>query len=473
MASLIQPLAISGARDSLGAVVAGGRVYLTVPGAVNTAVTAYSDADQSSAVSLDSGGYLLDSGGRVNLYVANPCSVRIDNSAGVTVGTFTYGGLTADNLVEVTTPGWTGINSSGSSVSGARTYLDTVLGSLYTSLGGLDGKYRGTYGINDTTVKSEVEQFGLTPQRFGAKGDGVTDDTNAFLLLAAAQTASQLPVYLPRANYKISSVISWTTPLLIEGTGASRAINITTPSSVISTTSTTQNGFNISGTGSCVLRDFSIIPTVNSSGTGINHGASDSFFASNVLVNGNTLQFATAAAINAPGSPMSCIVACNFNGSTNALNIANSTLTAFGCKLTGNIVGFLAVAPLITGTSSSQSLTTSTTADVATGGTTVVPAMLSGQVIQFHRVRMSSSGAATATVTPPSFVTQEILVIELNNVSNAGGTCGFTLSAPFKSTTASPINVSASQRIVITYAWNATDAVWIETQRTASFAGSP
>ena len=465
MASLIQPLAISGARDSLGAVVAGGRVYLTVPGAVNTAVTAYTDADQSSAVSLDSGGYLLDSGGRAQLFVSSPCSVRIDNSAGVTVGTFTYGGLTADNLVEVTTPGWTGINSSGSSVSGARTYLDTVLGSLYTSLGGLDGKYRGTYGINDTNVKTEIEQFGLTPQRFGAKGDGVTDDTNAFLLMAAAQLASNLPILLPKGTYKISSTIGFGPGVVMNGVGAATATGV---ASVVLCTNATQSGFTFSPGGQVngpVLSNFSILSNVATTGTGIAFSSASKATATNVTIAGVSGGSFTSAISSTGGGTA---ITCAFSGLTNA--IVSGVWLLVGGSTSGAVVAGTIYAAFTS--SSLGNLYANGTTDVASAGTAVIPTAGAGQVAQFHRVRMSSAGVSTATVTPPSFTQQQELVLDLNNTSNAGGGCTFTLSAPFKSTagTAAP---AASQRIVIKYVWSVADAVWLEVSRTASFAGTP
>jgi len=444
MASLIHALAFSGARDSLGAVVAGGRVYLTVPGSVNTAVTAYTSADKSSAVPLDSGGCLLDSGGRAKLYVEDPCSVRIDDQSGVTVGTFTYGGLTNDGLVEVTTPGWTGINSSGSSVSGARTYLDTVLTNLYSSLGGLDGKYRGIYGINDTNVKTEIEQISLTPQRFGAKGDGVTDDTNALLLLAAAQSASRIPVFFPKGTYLYSQAITWS-PVVMRGAGSSGggATNLIA-------TNGTQNGF-VLGLGS-FISDIAFAHQSASSGTCLSC-ASGGFTLLDVIM---TSGFATGVSAGAVSAGR--LIASAVSGTTATVGTWISTASS---SITGTAS---------TGTRSGATQIASTT-DITNGGSiTPTVASITGlneSGVAYHRLRGTVGGGAT-TINPPNAPlpgSAGVLITDCFN--NSAGAYTFTFAAGFKTTAA--VAPGSGLHQVVTFAYNATEALWIETSRTAAF----
>lgn len=54
-------------------------------------------------------------------------------------------------------------------------------------------------GLN-TVLDEKIERFGITPQEYGAKGDGTTDDTSAFQSVLAENRC----VYVPGGTYKLS-----------------------------------------------------------------------------------------------------------------------------------------------------------------------------------------------------------------------------------------------------------------------------
>jgi Pectate lyase superfamily protein len=447
MASCIETLAITGSRKSDGSVNAGGLVFLTQPGSANSAVTAYQDVGKSAAVSLVSGGYALDGAGKAVLFVENPCTVRITDTTGATVDTFAFGISTNAGIVEVTTPGWTGINSSGSAVSGAQTYLDKALASIYSSVGGLDGKFRGVYGIADTNLKAEIEQIGLTPQRFGAKGDGVTDDTSAWLNMAAAQSASGLPVFIPKGTYKISQVITFAFGSVI--TGVSKSIS---GGSNVLCTNGAQNGLVLGA--QSVLQNISVT-TLGSSGIGVTAGSNCQLVSVSISTGGGGL-FATPFL----ASGGQCVAtSCAFSGSTNAVTggvtLINPT-TISGA----------------TGTTVDRALTAwlnTQTGDLANGGLATVPPVagtFAANGPSACRVRATSAGAGTINAANGT-ATCSLLSIECFN--NSGGAFTFTFLAPLRSTgTVAPNN---GNRVVVTFAWNNTDFLWVECGRTSTAAG--
>ena len=61
---------------------------------------------------------------------------------------------------------------------------------------------RSFYDYNGNVINLDVGETTATPQMFGAKGDGVTDDTNAFLLMEASEYDN---IFIPEGEYVISS----------------------------------------------------------------------------------------------------------------------------------------------------------------------------------------------------------------------------------------------------------------------------
>jgi hypothetical protein len=206
MASLVHSIA-NGSRKADGSTNAAGRVWLYSPGTSST-VIAYSDRDKTAPVQHPSGYYPLDPSGRAFLWVDQPCEVREETSDGTLIAQYRAGTDVNAKLVEVLNAGFTGTTSTGQQVAGQRTYLDTILSALYASHGGPDGKYLAASNAAAMLLKDWMTGLVVEVKAFGAKGDGVTDDTLA--IQAAVNFAASLNggvVFFAAGTYKISAAI--------------------------------------------------------------------------------------------------------------------------------------------------------------------------------------------------------------------------------------------------------------------------
>jgi hypothetical protein len=79
-------------------------------------------------------------------------------------------------------------------------------------------------GAVTTTVQAKLRQY-VSVQDFGAVGDGITDDSAAFI--AARSAANGSKVYVPAGTYKLNSVISSSEDLIFEGDGPSTILDFT------------------------------------------------------------------------------------------------------------------------------------------------------------------------------------------------------------------------------------------------------
>jgi hypothetical protein len=320
---------------------------------------------------------------------------------------------------------------------------------LYTSLGGLDGKFRGTYGINDTNIKDEIERIALTPQRFGAKGDGVTDDTTAWLNLAAAQSASGIPVFVPKGVYKISQAITFGAGAVINGVSKSNTLG-----SVLLCTNAAQNGL-VCGSQSTVT-NLAVLSLAGSTGIGITVSQSTLM---NVQVNAlGGGSFLTAVST----SNVSAAISCNFAGSTNATVGSWTLLNHLGVGFTGAVSAttqYAATTPV-----------NAQTIDIANLGTATLPSSgvswTGGMSAVSCRVRGTSAGGGTVTAQVGNLGCG-LLAVECFN--NSGGAYLFTFSAPLRST--GTVNPNNGNRVVVTFSWNQTDSLWVECGRTSTAVG--
>ncbi len=281
MATCILPLAICGARKSDGTVAAGGVVFLTRPGTANTRVTGYRDKDKSAAHTLVDGGYLLDSAGKIAVFVDEPCSVRIEDQNGAQVDSFTYEPTVNAGLVEVINGGYTGIDpDTGQYAAGQRTYLNRILSSLASSLGGIDGLYSPGAGATGLPIGAVLSSICISVESFGAVGNGVADDTtpiqNTINFVSALGGGD---VFVPAGTYQLTALLTIaTTGVNIVGAGAK---------SVLRQTSTTLGVLSFTTTGliaiNHVVRNIKISHATTSTGTAI---SGTCLFVSNVIVDG-------------------------------------------------------------------------------------------------------------------------------------------------------------------------------------------
>jgi hypothetical protein len=207
---------------------------------MTTATTGTGAVTLGSAV----GGYLtfaaagVTNGATVRYAIADPGSVPTAREWGT--GVFTASGTTLTRVLGGSTTGSL-LNLSGSAhvmitpmgedfpqaagipardangVWNARTITATTNGGLAVTDGdGVSGNPTlalGNYlpsgaGAVARSVTGKLGEY-ITPQDFGAAGDGATDDTAAFLALAAEYTASNKEVWVPDGVYCVSQTIAF------------------------------------------------------------------------------------------------------------------------------------------------------------------------------------------------------------------------------------------------------------------------
>lgn len=441
MASIITSLALAGSRKADGTVNAGGRVFLTAPGSATVAVTAWTNRDETASHVLDGGGVLLDAAGKAAIFISEPCDIRIEDSTGATVSQDTEPSVNA-GVVEVVNAGFTGIDPvSGALAAGGRTYLDTVLSSLAASLGGQDGKYRGVYGTVDRPLNESLEELGLTPQQFGALGDGVTDDTNAFLLLAAAQSASSLPVFIPKGIYQLSAGVVFGANAIIYGAGTGTHLRGT------------------QGTMSCLtVGSFSVVENLKITHASTSTGAA--------LVVGDVAVVRgvfTQAGDYADGFTHSGAIGAHAYDSQ-AVGSTNGTVGTWTLDLV-TVSGTASAGTTYTARSASAAsfLYATSTTDMANGGNTTPTIGGTGQPIAYHRIRGTSAGGGTINASA-SPVGTKILILDCFN--NSGGAYTFTLNALYHNT-GNPAPANGTRRAVV-FVWEPTGAFWVEVARSAA-----
>lgn len=450
MASIILPLAMTGSRKADGTANAGGRVYLSLIDSPNSSVTGYLDRDKNAAATLSGGGYVLDQAGKIALFIDTACRVRTEDTNGAAVDAYVYEPVINEGLVEVDSPGFTGVSpTTGSLAAGGRTTLAAVLSSLYASTGGLDGKFRGVYGTADTNIRAEIESIFLTPQRFGAFGNGVADDTTAIQAMASAASSSGIPIYFPRGTYKISSAITFGAGSVISGAGR------TVQGSFINCVNATQDGFIV---GSDSIVENLAIGTTGSTGTALKMSSAGNLINVGIGTAGSG-SFATAG--NNTGGGAIVAIGCLFNGSTTA--VAGGTwIVNYAHQFTGaGIAQFNPLVANVSGAGTQALSSQSNTASMATGGNVTPTTIQRGVAHAYQRVVGTSTGSGTINLlgAPPTGTC--ILVVECVNAAAANFV--FTFSG-YKST--GTATTTTGLRIAVTFAWNPTDGFWVEIGRT-------
>lgn len=181
-----------------------------------TKATYYDDFEGTTATAQSASTELsLDSNGRFKAYVDEVVDVRVKDSSGNVVLTFTDGVSTP--AVEVKSQSFTGVDYvTSASAAGNPTTLQAALDLWKTNAGSADFKIEGvtpTQLYNQTYTKSE------NVKRHGATGDGVDDDTSAITAAVTALGAAGGVVYFPPGTYRVTSVITIPEDVSLVGTG--------------------------------------------------------------------------------------------------------------------------------------------------------------------------------------------------------------------------------------------------------------
>ncbi len=198
-AALIGPLSICGSLKTDGTPNVNGIVWFCSPG-TTTPVTVYADAAATDAVTAP---VTLDVGGRLpyadypnGIYTKQPIRLLIQDSTGLTVSDTTF----------ESSAGATGLSNVGFP---NETTVDQAFTALYASLGGIDGQFSPFVGATPLPLYKVISGIQLTPQMFGAKGDGLNDDTNAIQAMLNKLVALHGGVgFFPPGTYKISAVLT-------------------------------------------------------------------------------------------------------------------------------------------------------------------------------------------------------------------------------------------------------------------------
>lgn len=212
MANLITALAVSGCRKSDGTPCASGFVFLYQPG-TTIPVLGYRDDALTQTWPTTNGGIQLDAGGRAAIWVGQRVDVVVTDASGTQVEALLgFNGTTA-NAVEVQNPGYTGAitdpaTGAVSQGAGGMTDLNTVLSSLAASAGGLDGQFQESPGATPQKLQIVIRQLRVTPQDFGAVGNGKVDDTAAWVkAITELGRLGSGTLLVPPGTYAVSSMI--------------------------------------------------------------------------------------------------------------------------------------------------------------------------------------------------------------------------------------------------------------------------
>ncbi len=437
MASLFESLAVTGSRKADGTANASGRCWFYVPG-TQTVATIYPDAEQSAPLSNP---VTLNAGGKATVYFAGQVDVFIEDSARLPISTLTLSERA--ERVEVRNAGFTGLLPSGSQGAGGATDLDTVLSSIFASVGGLDGQYKEFAGATSRSIADKFREVWVSVKDYGAKGDGVRDDTTSIRTTAneAARLGGAI-VYFPPGTYLVSSPILLSSATGVSFVGAGRT------ASLIKSTSTTENVFTLTSCSGFTVRDLGITAAATNSGTAIAMSGCSSVSIRSITVDGTgggkflicaslggaaskTMFFdcaltAKAADVTARGIAYSAtsgsvhsIIGCTIDGGTGQpinFDLAITQVVMAGCNLAGSLTFAATLTGSgfnITGNYFAANVTVSATADISlaqsgnrwvpqiltfANGTTQTPQVLGG----YSHLSCTSGGAGTVTVNAPS-----------------------------------------------------------------------
>lgn len=187
-----------------------------------TLATCYSDFEGFTVFAQPSTGFPLDAYGAAEVYVNQVVDVRVTDSTGTVVASFTQGNSAPD--VEVRSLSFNGTDyNSGASAPGNPTTLQSVLDLVLTAFGTTDWniKINGTTKTPLVWLSSIIGVFvNVKDPTYGAVGDGVTDDTAH---IQAALTAAGTPkgiVFFPAGTYRITSKLTVPAGVHLWGAGS-------------------------------------------------------------------------------------------------------------------------------------------------------------------------------------------------------------------------------------------------------------
>jgi hypothetical protein len=172
----------------------------------------YKDNEQNEA--WPNGVATLDAGGRATVYVDRQVDAVFEDQDGAVVLTAERFDTFMAKNVEFDSPTWT------------ATTVQEAIDKITASTGGPDALYvpKQIAGLTGGKFSDEIAEHALNVRRFGATGDGSTDDTAAIQAVFAWIQNNQsggfaARVIFPKGIYRCSSTLTCTAPVIIEGHG--------------------------------------------------------------------------------------------------------------------------------------------------------------------------------------------------------------------------------------------------------------
>jgi hypothetical protein len=131
----------------------------------------------------------------------------------------------------------------------------------------------GTGATDATTARTNLAVVGkgdlvFNVKDYGAKGDGITDDTTAIQAAINAAVAGKGVVFIPSGVYICTSTLTVSGPVKIIGAGAGSGDHLVSAQSRLSFATTASDGLQINGSG-CTLEDFVVINTSGAETAGV------------------------------------------------------------------------------------------------------------------------------------------------------------------------------------------------------------
>lgn len=252
----------------------------------------------------------LDASGKTPypVYTATPARAIIKAASGATLQDIARVDGDRAELVGVSNAAWT------------ATDLNSILTAIQSSTGGIDAQYLDAgAGAVARSLRTKFSEVQISVKDFGAKGDGLTDDTAA--IQAAINRVVALgggTVYVPPGTYLVSSNLSWST-VGITFLGSSRL------ATVIQNTNTGGGVIVVSG-GNSTIRNLTISHSSTSSGTAI------LFIGGSFHVVDNVTASAHATCLSGTGS----YIALNCSLTTTAASTAGAAAVS---GATANFIG--------------------------------------------------------------------------------------------------------------------------------------
>jgi hypothetical protein len=280
MASLIQWLKFTGARNVDGTPIATGTIEFFVPGSTSTRVLAYSDSSAQTTLTQP---ITLDAAGRAEVFVAAKAQYLIKDYTGAVIHGVDTDSLNVENSVtspqvDITSAYWSGVNGGGETL-GYPTELTEIANKLGETLGN-DGLYQEQV-VATCRPRTYLDLLHnvVRAKDYGALGNGTNDDTLNLQRAINRAIATNLPLHLESGTYRTTYPLTISGSIYIFGDGQNASV-VSAESSV--------NGIEIdAGSGTVRLRDFTVVTVMESNGpVAITVAAAGYMEASNVNVQG-------------------------------------------------------------------------------------------------------------------------------------------------------------------------------------------